>query len=123
VEQPELNSAATYLDGLLPALQRLDQRLERAVAIATSLYGADAAGDLYRGLYVSPRESERLLNRQPGVPLFSLDEGQSALPDPLPESSRLVFLEHAYNLSPFDVDVLLVALAPELDRRYERLYA
>ena len=29
----------------------------------------------------------------------------------------------AYDLSQFDLDVLLIALAPELDLRYERLYA
>ncbi len=36
---------------------------------------------------------------------------------------RLAELEAMFGLSPFDVDVLLVALAPEIDLRYERLYA
>ena len=38
-------------------------------------------------------------------------------------SLRLVELAGLFDLTPFDVDVVLVSLAPELDRRYERLYA
>jgi hypothetical protein len=32
-------------------------------------------------------------------------------------------LARAFQLSSFDLDVILVALAPEVDLRYERLYA
>src|SRR5262249_19468937 len=32
-------------------------------------------------------------------------------------------LVSAFQLTPFEVDVILIALAPELDLRYERLYA
>jgi AAA+ superfamily predicted ATPase len=39
------------------------------------------------------------------------------------ESTRLAWLAQAFDLSPFDVDLILIALAPELDLRYERLYA
>src|SRR5262249_5837536 len=37
--------------------------------------------------------------------------------------SRLAWLQRTFRLSAFDVDVILIALAPELDLRYERLYA
>jgi MoxR-like ATPase len=36
---------------------------------------------------------------------------------------RLVALTQLFGLSTFDLDVLLACLAPEVDRRYERLYA
>jgi hypothetical protein len=38
-------------------------------------------------------------------------------------SLRLLDLAAAFNLSRFELDVLLIALAPNLDLRYERLYA
>ena len=41
---------------LLPALQRLDHLLERAVAAAQAAYGSQAAVDLYRGLYISAED-------------------------------------------------------------------
>ncbi len=37
--------------------------------------------------------------------------------------TRLAWLQTTFNLTPFDLDVILIALAPALDRRYERLYA
>lgn len=37
--------------------------------------------------------------------------------------SRLVALQKRFGLSQFDLDVIVIALAPELDRRYESLYA
>ena len=36
---------------------------------------------------------------------------------------RLFWLQRVYGLSDFDLDALLIALAPEVDLRYERLYA
>jgi AAA+ superfamily predicted ATPase len=45
------------------------------------------------------------------------------LPDLGAESTRLAWLAQAFDLSRFDLDLILIALAPELDRRYERLYA
>jgi hypothetical protein len=38
---------------------------------------------------------------------------------PAPEDSRLLGLASAFGLDPADLDVLLVAVAPELDRRFE----
>jgi AAA+ superfamily predicted ATPase len=67
----------------------------------------------------------------PPAPDLLLPSGQtpaeieSRLPlvdDPEPDSP-LAWLAQRYGLSSFDLDVLLIALAPELDLRYERLYA
>ena len=113
------------LAGLLPALKRLDALLERAVQGAEASFGPEAAKDACRGLYISPDTVERLLQRQPGEPLLwpGADTAQSGLPQAAVPESRLGWLARVYGLSPFDVDVLLLALAPELDLRYSSLYA
>ncbi len=114
------------LDDLLPALARLDQLLQQASLSAPAAYGPEAATDPYRGLYISRNEIERLLAREPGVsPLRSRVAAEQAAPDAAEscEISRLVWLQEAFALSPFDLDVILIALAPEIDLRYERLYA
>src|SRR5689334_3014362 len=59
--------------GLLAALERLDQRLALAAATAQMLYGADGAGDPFRGLYVNADEVERLLAVPPGTPTLADD--------------------------------------------------
>jgi hypothetical protein len=52
-------------------------------------------------------------------------QGADLLPltAPAVEGSRFAALREAYNLSDFELDLVLLALAPELDLRYERLYA
>jgi ATPase family associated with various cellular activities (AAA) len=101
---------------LLEALRRLDGLLERAIMAAEVAYGAEAATDPYRGLHISHADVERMLGREPcESPLrFSSDERPA---------SPLGWISQAFGLSEFDADVLLVALAPELDLRYGRLYA
>jgi AAA+ superfamily predicted ATPase len=110
---------------LLPALQRLDRLLERAVTAAQVAYGPEATADPYRGLYISQSQVEELLAREPGLSLLQAAPGdpQECLPDSLAAVRRLEWLVDAFSLTPFDLDLMLIALAPELDLRYERLYA
>lgn len=121
----DINTNGTSLHGLLPALQRLDSLLEQAVTQAENLYGPEAGQDWFRGLYVSQEEVVRLFSQQPGQPtLHPNGQEPDGLPaDAAPDGSRLDWLKQAFGLSTFDMDVLLMALAPELDRRYERIYA
>jgi hypothetical protein len=49
--------STTHVDELFQALQRLDQRLERAMLSAQATYGAAVAADSYRGLYISAQEA------------------------------------------------------------------
>jgi AAA+ superfamily predicted ATPase len=125
LQSVELSAAQVCLATLLPALQRLDSLLEQAVSAAPACFGAQAAHDLYRGLYISRDEADRLLARQPGAALFPTANPAAPADEPelADENSRLAWLQRAFGLTTFDVDVLLIALAPELDRRYERLYA
>ncbi len=114
------DSGSRVLPTLLPALARLDRRLERAAAVAGEVYGPDSASDPFRGLYVNMDEVERLLSQPPGAPILG---GVAATPDdPAEDSATFAWLRDTYDLTPFDLDLLLIALAPEVDLRYERLY-
>jgi hypothetical protein len=92
-------------------LARLDDRVRAAVARRRA---APPAGDeAFRGLYVSETDVDHLL-------------ADATAPDPGADGSvftaRLAHLARAFRLEPIDVDLLLIALAPDLDARYERLY-
>lgn len=123
--EAELQPDRTYVAALVSALQRLDGLLQQALEAAPQLHGVEAADDLYRGLYVSPQEVERLLAREPATPLLyaaEVDAATRLAPTGEPET-RLDRLWRGLNLAAFEIDLILLALAPELDRRYERLYA
>jgi SpoVK/Ycf46/Vps4 family AAA+-type ATPase len=129
MEEPLSNASGSAVAGgdfadVLSALGSLDRLLERAVIAATSAYGAQAADDRFRGLHISTPEVERLLAQAPGTsPLWSALEtggGQSARND---RGSRVSWLADVFGLSRLETDMVLIALAPEVDLRYERLYA
>ena len=49
-------------------------------------------------------------------------ELEETLPEAVLEGSRLDWLKQTFRLTPFEVDVIRLTLAPELDLRYERIY-
>jgi hypothetical protein len=104
------------MNDLLSALERLDGLIAEGVARAQASFGNGLAADPFRGLHISLDDAQRLLERSPGQPLLAV--GATGEP---PEACR--WLMPWFGLTPFDVDVVLIALAPELDLRYERLYA
>jgi SpoVK/Ycf46/Vps4 family AAA+-type ATPase len=117
--------SVTPFSTLAPALKRLDQLLARAVRAAQIAYGQGAVADPYRGLYIGQDEVERLLARDSTI---SILWREAAEPDESPTESlnshaRLSWLQRAFGLSNFDLDVVLIALALEIDLRYGRLYA
>jgi AAA+ superfamily predicted ATPase len=129
IEDHDAPPEASVLAGLLPPLRRLDRLLERAAARVPAAYGAHVADDRFRGLYVGEADLEPLLARAPGDPAFGAapdaargdaDRFRDEAPT---EGSRLAWLAAEHALTAFDVDVLVLALACELDLRYERLYA
>jgi hypothetical protein len=127
--EPSQPSQAAQMPSLCPdslenwtdALTQLDKHLTQALAIAPQLYGDNWDKDANRGLYISEDDTERLLNRKPGHPLFFSDQTTKEQSHALP--SRLQQLVTAFGLSAFDCDIILLAIAPEFDLRYERLYA
>jgi hypothetical protein len=102
-------------------LHRLEAIVRRALPAAEALNG-HPGDDPFRGLHIDAAAIARTLSQPPAVPLF-----HSAASEPLPDcsapESRLAKLATAFGLSTFDVDVLILALGPELDLRYERIYA
>ncbi len=108
-------------DELLDALRRLDRILEPAVELARAAFGPEAVADPFKGLHVSTTDARRLLSREPGAPLLWTDARAAGTgPDP---GSRLAWVARTFALCSFDIDVLLLALASELDLRYERIFA
>jgi len=109
------------INGLLPLLQWLDRRLEEAIASTDD--DNKSASDTYRGLLqIESETAEKLLEREPGIPQFSGLETDNLLVQILPDSP-LDWLQKTYQLSEFEIKIMAIALAPELDRRYEKLYA
>jgi ATP-dependent 26S proteasome regulatory subunit len=130
------------LKQLQAELARIDLRIYREF-VRWQLAGQNP-DDGFRGLHVSAGEVEMLLKRS-----FATSWGQSVSLDPqdqralidaeayatrqaqlLVESAhrqgRLTPLEHlaaAFGLDQFEVDALLICLAPALDLRYERIFA
>jgi AAA+ superfamily predicted ATPase len=104
---------------LFAALARLDRLLEEAVKAAERAYGATASTDPYRGLYIPSEDVPRLLAREPGTPLLT-GTGNT---DPVPVFPPLDRLGQLFELEALDRDAIVIALAPEVDLRYERLYA
>jgi MoxR-like ATPase len=106
------------VDGLVEALARLDARLGSAVRAAEEEFGWSPGDSLPRGLYVERPDVEMLLGRAPLSPPFSLAPG----PPLGGVASRFVRLADVFGLDRLELDAVLVALAPEVDARYERLY-
>jgi len=124
-KQQRLHSGL-QISGLVMALTRLDRQIEHALKMLPTVFGNDATHDPFRGMHISPEDVATLLGHQPGVPLFSGGNGiseQDGFNQLSEEFPRLAWLAQAFSLSSFDLDVLLLALAPEVDLRYERLYA
>lgn len=116
---------ALCLEDLLSALQQLDLLLEYAVKNAQTAYATEPATDPYRGLYISQDDIERDLVREPGIsPLLSNEvDLEKIFAQEISSSPALIWLYQSFHLSLFDLVLVLIALAPEIDLRYERIYA
>jgi ATPase family associated with various cellular activities (AAA) len=126
IRKPEEEIAhLTHLDDLLLLLRRLDQHLARAIAAVEVDRNSNAPIHLYRGLQANLQQLEQSSVRQPSSNGFRLEAENlgKSLPDFVPPDSHLAQLQQTFNLSTFDLDAIAIVLAPELDRRYERLYA
>ena len=122
-ETQRLNSSGTVLSTLLPPLRRLDTLLERAVNALQAQIGASAAVS-FQGLFISREQVDRLLAQEPGQSPFRIvDPLPAENTDPDANQSPLGWLIQSFGLSDFDADVIILALAPELDLRYEKIYS
>jgi AAA+ superfamily predicted ATPase len=105
-------------------LQRLDHLLGRALEAARAAYGAEATTDSFRGLYVSGEQAARSLDGVTGEPALG-----ATGPPPQPDWGQIAaehpgwrWLRDTYGLSEMELDLALIALAPDVDLRYERVY-
>ncbi|MBE7555650.1 MAG: ATP-binding protein [Anaerolineales bacterium] len=129
------------LEHIRAELTGIDLRIQREIR-RWQLAGQDPA-DAFRGLYVADAEAEVLLGRPLG---YSWGQTTTLEPDEvqafsaaLAEASRQVQLisetarqrghilrlerlATAFGLNRFELDALLICLAPTLDLRYERLF-
>ena len=76
--------------------------------------------DPFRGLYLSDEQADDLL--APDYVSPSLRAGQEHRAELPIESSTLGQLSTRFGLTAIDVDLLVIAIAPDLDPRFERLY-
>ena len=109
--------------GLAALLERLDRILGNAVDRVAATYGTEVTADPFRGLYISERDARRWTTVPRATPLLDASGDEPPLLDSLDPHSRLAGLARLYGLSGFDLDIVGLALAPELDLVYERLYA
>ncbi|MBH1934414.1 ATP-binding protein [Streptomyces sp. AV19] len=108
-------------DALLARLDLLRYRVRRAVA-AHAEGDPQPLDDPFRGLYVSDDLAPHLLRTVP-TPLPP-DEAEQRAAQELDAAERTGTVTPLRDLalSPLETDLLLVALAPDLDPRYERCY-
>src|SRR6266850_1759057 len=119
-------SEALYLNCLLSALGRLDQILARALVATQASSEAETDEIPFRGLYINPNHLSSFLSRQEPVRRDAQDKDRVGVPlyksvEEYPP--RLAWLAKTFDLTLFDMDSILLALAPHLDLRYERVYA
>ena len=115
-------------------LARLDLLLERAIAAGRAARTADPLEQL-RGLVITGEEVSALLagdtaaGRETAADLRALDERLAARERAIAARAGtsaelpLVRLAHRFQLSRFESQALLLCLAPEVARKYDKLYA
>jgi len=101
------------INGLLPILQWLDRKFEQALASHVQT-NPESTTNRDRGLLSKNPEST-----EPLIESITIDDAVIEIrPD-----SPLAWLHQTFDLSAFDLLLVAIALAPELDRRYEQMYA
>lgn len=105
-------SAETEIRALLP---RLDQLIEREILRLRGRYQLSL--DEFRGLYISDAQVDALLV-EAGIPPVENDP-----PPPLAGGNRWQNLAARFDLCPLDQDLLLLAIAGEIDTKYPTLFA
>ncbi|MGY9069827.1 ATP-binding protein [Streptomyces sp. CAS3] len=127
-ERQQTQEGQAYLFGRLALLER---RIQRAVLSHPDASESSPTA-LLEQMYVSQDEVLRLLH-EPTLPLIGPEEDEQMLMEDLEADADeaaaagdripLRDLAHAFSLTPHDLDMLMMALAPHLDSRFERFYS
>ncbi|MFE9169113.1 AAA family ATPase [Streptomyces kebangsaanensis] len=102
------------MEHLWARLRAVEERVRHAVAVRRAV-DPDPENP-YKGQYLTPEAAARILDEPGGLGL------SAHAPWRPPADSVLGGLAVRFGLSPLDLDLLLVAVAPDLDARLERLY-
>ena len=110
------------VDDIAAVLTWLDSVVRHALGVMSAQLEPEAGVDPFRGLHIAPGEIARLLAQPPGEPLLGRREAASHLAR-VPKPRGLCKVAGAEALDDFELAVLLIASASELDLRYERFFA
>ncbi|MFF1649385.1 ATP-binding protein [Streptomyces sp. NPDC058240] len=112
------DTPTAVVEDLWEQLSHVEQRVRNAVALRRA---ADPQpDDPYRGQYLTPEAAARIVESRDA---FAPVPAHGSEPSPQsPPGSRIRQLAEDFGLVPLDVDLLLVAMAPDIDNRFERLY-
>src|SRR5262245_29059152 len=106
-------------------LARLDRLLEREIMRLRARYQLSL--DEFRGLYVSDEQVDQLVRaaaNEAGQGPFAAATAEGGLLSSVSDQpARWAALAARFALQPLDLDLILLALAPEIDLKYETLYA
>lgn len=105
------------MDELDACWARLDERLLGAIAAAEHRLGRPE-GDPFRGLHLAARDVTSTFGPPAGAPRLGTPPDRPSEPP-----AALAWLVDGYQLTAFDLDAVLISLAPEFDLRYGRVYA
>lgn len=116
------------LDHLLQRIRLVEERVRRAVD-ARQQIDPDPL-DPFRGVYLSDAAVRRLLDRPDGTPepdavaaaRLAMVEDWASAAERAGADLRLRGVQRGFGLEPLDVELLLIALAPDLDGRFEQSY-
>ncbi|MGH3838384.1 MAG: ATP-binding protein [Pseudonocardiaceae bacterium] len=121
-------ASTASLEHLLARLALVESRVRRAVALRRT--GDPDPDDAFRGLYLSEAAVDRLLAA--GSSTLAPDQTEAARLAEIEREAntaedsgrdlRLRRLQRGFGLEPLDIEVLLIALIPDIDPRFEQLY-
>ncbi|WP_443063320.1 ATP-binding protein [Streptomyces sp. NBC_00445] len=114
VADPAIEPLPAAIDPLWARLRAVEERVRHAVGVRRA--GDPDPDDPYRGQYLTPEAAARILDEPGGLDVPGEEPWQP------PAGSVLDALARRFGLSALDLDLLLVAVAPDLDARFERLY-
>ncbi len=117
--EPALQRDARW--DLLSHLRSLDSLLKIAVARARQLYGNDGNDESFHGIYISEEEIDSLIEQDRETFGFNGAVGEAL--QAFHSATRIQELSGRWGFTDFDSAVLLLTVAPEVDLRYERIYA
>ena len=126
------------LDHLFAELTLLDLRLASEIH-RVRRPNSEGVGDEFRGLLVPDQQIDEMLSTMPPTPLSQAVQNeplqdlialrQQELSDQIESSLRgnqglrLVSLRHKFGLTDIETNIIILCLAPEIDVKYETLYA